>query len=150
MARGKSYGSFLTLARKLVEAGQVRKHVMGHRERVAVAALAALAVVIAGLFHVAGAAAANTTVIDIKDLAYSPPTLQVTQGDTVTWTNSEEIMPHDVTSGVAGQLNIGEMFGSEILAPGQSFAVTFAEPGEFVYLCKLHPAMTGVVIVSPS
>ena len=90
------------------------------------------------------------TTVDIKDLAYSPTTIQVSQGDTVTWMNGEEIMPHDVTSGVVGQADVGQKFGSELLLPGQSFAVTFSEPGEYVYLCKLHPTMTGVVIVSPS
>ena len=94
--------------------------------------------------HAAGAG------VDIKDLAFGPATIQVAQGDTVTWTNSEDIMPHDVTSGAAGQPDMGQLFGSQILMPGQSFEATFSEPGEFVYLCKLHPAMTGVVIVLPS
>ena len=92
---------------------------------------------------------AASVVIDIKDLAYSPSSIQVVQGDTVTWTNSEEIMPHDVTSGAPGDPDVGQHFGSEILLPGQTFAVIFSEPGEFVYLCKLHPTMTGVVIVAP-
>jgi plastocyanin len=93
---------------------------------------------------------ASSVVVDIKDLAYSPQTIQVTQGDTVTWTNSEEIMPHDVTSGSLGQADVGQRFASEMLMPGQSFSVTFSEAGELVYLCKLHPTMTGVVIVQPS
>ena len=93
---------------------------------------------------------AASVVIDIKDLAYSPSSIQVLQGDTVTWTNSEEIMPHDVTSGAPGQPDLGLLFGSEILLPGQSFEATFPEPGEFVYLCKLHPTMTGVVIILPN
>ena len=122
---------------------------MGRRARIAAVVAALLAAVTAG--HMAGSgAAAGMVAVDIKDLAYSPATIQVIQGDTVTWTNSEEIMPHDVTSGVAGQPDVGQVFASEIMMPGQTFAVTFAEPGEFVYLCKLHPAMTGVVIVSPS
>ncbi len=93
---------------------------------------------------------AASMVVDIKDLAYSPSSIQVAQGDTVTWTNSEEIMPHDVTSGAPGRPDLGLLFGSEILLPGQSFAATFSEPGEFVYLCRLHPTMTGVVIVLPN
>jgi plastocyanin len=93
---------------------------------------------------------AMTATVDMKDLAFSPATIQITQGDTVTWTNDEEIVPHDVTSGALGQTDLGQQFGSEVLPPGQSFSATFSEPGEFVYLCRLHPAMTGVVIVSPS
>jgi plastocyanin len=113
-----------------------------------------LAVMLTGLALVGLASArpshAASVLVDIKDLAYSPSSIQVAQGDTVTWTNSEEIMPHDVTSGTLGQPDVGQLFASEILMPGQSFATTFSESGEFVYLCKLHPAMTGVVIVLPS
>ena len=49
-----------------------------------------------------------------------------------------------------GQPDPGLLFGSEILLPGQSFEVTFPDSGELVYFCKLHPAMTGVVIILPS
>jgi plastocyanin len=97
----------------------------------------------------ARAAHASGVVVSIKDLAYSPSTIQVARGDTVAWTNDEEIMPHDVTSGAPGQPDVGQLFGSEILMPSQSFEVTFPEPGEFAYLCKLHPTMIGVVIVLP-
>ena len=121
------------------------------RDRIAtlVAALMLAGLTLANLAGARPSHAASAS-IDIKDLAFGPATIQVTQGDTVTWTNSEEIMPHDVTSGVAGQSDMGQVFGSQILMPGQSFEATFSEPGEFVYLCKLHPAMTGVVIVLPS
>ena len=40
--------------------------------------------------------------------------------------------------------------GSEIMLPRQSFEATCLQAGEFVYVCKLHPKMTGAVIVSPS
>ena len=90
---------------------------------------------------------ATAVTVDIKDLAFSPSTIQVSQGDTVTWTNSEEIMPHDVTSGALGQPDVGQLFGSELLTPGQTFSATFADAGEFVYLCKLHPTMIGVIVV---
>ena len=113
-----------------------------------------LAVMVTGLALVGLASArpshAASAVVDMKDLGYSPSSIQVAQGDTVTWTNSEEIMPHDVTSGVVGQADVGQGFASEILTPGQSFATTFSEPGEFVYVCKLHPTMVGVVVVLPS
>ena len=94
-----------------------------------------------------GAAAAESAAA-IRDFAYAPTTIRVSLGDTVTWTNDEEVMPHDVTSGVPGRPDVGELFASEILLPGQSFSFTFSAPGEYPYLCKLHPAMTGVVIVA--
>ena len=99
---------------------------------------------------VAGPAHATSTTVDIKDLAFSPASIQVAQGDTVTWTNSEEFMPHDVTSGTAGQPDVGQVFASEILMSSQTFTATFPDAGEFVYLCKLHPTMIGVVVVLPN
>jgi plastocyanin len=108
-----------------------------------------VAMIAAGLSTVRPAQA-TSAVVNIKDLAFTPSTIQVAQGDTVTWTNSEEIMPHDVTSGALGQPDLGQLFGSEILTPGQMFTATFSSPGEYVYLCKLHPTMLGVVVVSPS
>jgi plastocyanin len=122
-----------------------------HRNSSVTLALVVLLVgmVAAGAASVQPARAASAGV-DIKDLAYSPATVQVTPGDSVTWTNSEEIMPHDVTSGTLGQPDLGQLFGSGMLLPGQSFTATFPDPGEFVYVCNLHPAMIGVVIVQPS
>jgi len=115
--------------------------------------LAVLALVAVGCStsSAADASPVATTTVDLpKSYRFAPAAISVTAGDTVTWTNSEEIMPHDVTSGAPGQPDAGQLFGSEILMPGQSFTATFPEPGEFVYLCKLHPTMTGVVIVLPS
>jgi len=117
------------------------------------AALACVLIVVAVLTlgpTVAQPARAMTVTVDMKDLAFGPATIQINQGDTVTWINDEEIMPHDVTSGALGQPDLGQRFGSEILTPGQSFTATFSEAGEFVYLCRLHPTMTGVVVVLPS
>ena len=93
------------------------------------------------------ARAAESTA-SIRDFAYAPAVLQVNVGDTVTWTNDEDVMPHDVTSGVPGQPDIGQAFASPILLPGQSFSLTTTLAGEYPYLCKLHPAMIGVVIVT--
>lgn len=95
-------------------------------------------------------ARASAVTVDMKDLAFTPATIQISQGDTVTWTNDEEIMPHDVTSGALGQPDLGQRFGSEILTPGQTFSATFSDAGEFTYICRLHPTMIGVVIVSAS
>ena len=97
---------------------------------------------------VSSRAVAAESMASIRDFAYAPATLRVNLGDAVTWTNEEESMPHDVTSGVPGRPDIGEVFASAILLPGQSFSFTFSAAGEYPYLCKLHPAMTGVVIVA--
>jgi plastocyanin len=33
------------------------------------------------------------------------------------------------------------------MAAGATFSRTFDSPGEFRYICSLHPGMTGVVVV---
>jgi plastocyanin len=91
--------------------------------------------------------AADTTV-SIKDFAYGPATVQVHVGETVTWMNNEEVMPHDVTSGSPERGDVGQVFASAIMMPGQSFGWAFTEAGEYLYVCALHPSMTGVVIVT--
>lgn len=41
----------------------------------------------------------------------------------------------------------GEGFNSAALNPGQSFTLTFKDPGVYAYICHVHPGMSGVVIV---
>src|SRR5690242_4435063 len=82
-------------------------------------ALVAASLMLAGLADVRPTQAqASSTTVDIKDLAFSPATIQISQGDTVTWTNDEDVMPHDVTSGTVGAPDLGQVFGSELLMPG--------------------------------
>jgi len=51
-------------------------------------------------------------------------------------------------SGVA--VKAGEPFSSGFVEPGQSYTVTFTEPGVYPYVCNLHAGMTGVVVVMPA
>jgi plastocyanin len=88
--------------------------------------------------------------VHIRDLAFSPVTVQVTQGESVEWVNDEDAMPHNVGSGMAGRPDMGELFLSPYLMSGDRFSFTFNDVGEFPYICPLHPSMSGVIIVSPS
>jgi plastocyanin len=72
---------------------------------------------------------------------YSVNVLEVTVGDTVTWTNDDDGVTHTVTAA-------DESFDSGLLAPGESWSYTFTEAGEFEYLCTPHPWMRAKVIVS--
>lgn len=42
----------------------------------------------------------------------------------------------------------GDTFNTGILPPGQSFTLTFSEPGVYNYSCTLHAGMTGSVVVT--
>jgi plastocyanin len=85
-------------------------------------------------------AAADTdgpTVV-IEDLAFEPETLTVEAGDTVTWGWNDGAVQHDVK---------GDDFQSEIMSEG-TFRHSFDEPGTYVYVCTLHPNMTGTIEVT--
>ena len=73
--------------------------------------------------------------------AFSPRTLTITAGDTVTWTNQDQA-PHDVetTSGPAS-------VHSPMLSKGGSWSHTFTTPGTYGYVCTVHPGMTAQLVV---
>ena len=83
-------------------------------------------------------AAPAEAAVSIIDFAFEPATLDVTAGATVVWTNDGQA-PHTVT---------GEFADSGVLEPGRTFSHTFAESGEFSYVCAIHPQMTGTIRVS--
>jgi plastocyanin len=78
--------------------------------------------------------------VDIRDFAYSPNPIEINAGDTVTWTNQDEV-PHTATGEDRDVLQSGT------IAPGASFSQVFPEAGEFGFFCEFHPNMTGTVVV---
>src|SRR5215207_4097551 len=86
----------------------------------------------------------------LTDTAYQPNPIQVSVGNTVSWTNNDS-QPHTVTSGSNGQpdnkFNSSPNF-SPLLNPGQTFSFTFTQAGDYPYFCMLHPNMVGTVNVS--
>ena len=83
--------------------------------------------------------AANVTVT-LANFAFSPASLEIKVGDTVTWINKDEVT-HTVTGDTAG------IFDSGNLATNATFSYTFTSAGTFKYHCLPHPYMTGTVIV---
>ena len=74
------------------------------------------------------------------DFAFSPATIDIVVGTRVTWANRGAAL-HTVTA-------TDGSFDSGLLASGATFARLFGSPGTFLYLCGLHPSMTGVVRVA--
>lgn len=108
------------------------------RALLALAAACAFAM-LAALPRDAGAANAA---VSINNFAFSPGSVTVGIGDTVTWTNNQAGVPHTVTSDTAGVMDSGT------LASGATYAKTFDAAGTFTYFCAIHPTMTGTVIVT--
>jgi plastocyanin len=85
------------------------------------------------------AGATAGTQVEIKNFSFSPASLTVKAGDTVTWTNNDTAT-HTVTAD-------DNSFTSSDLAPGASFKHTFAKAGTVAYHCSIHPSMTATVVV---
>jgi plastocyanin len=85
-------------------------------------------------------AAADAVMVDIKDLAYTPATVEVPVGGTVTWTNNDTV-PHTVTAQDRALLQSGT------LDPGATFSQTFDAPGTIDYFCEFHANMKGTIVV---
>lgn len=92
------------------------------------------------------------------NIAYKPSTLEVSTGDTVTWTNEDSGVHHTVTSGEpAGDTVPGVskgsaakpdgLFDGDLADAGASFTFTFEEAGTFSYFCNVHPSMTAEIVV---
>jgi plastocyanin len=76
----------------------------------------------------------------IGDNSFDPAELTIASGTTVAWTNTGSEL-HTVTS-------YDGAFDSGLMLPGDSFEWTFAEPGEYWYLCLIHEGQEGVVYVA--
>ena len=77
-------------------------------------------------------------VVTIADLSFSPSTVEIKAGETVTWLWDDGSVTHDV------------VFDGGPASPQQSDGTwehRFAERGSYDYRCTIHPWMTGTVIV---
>ena len=91
----------------------------------------------AGKLHPAGDP--SDTIVDFK---FTPATLTVHVGDTVTWTNTGQ-QPHTATAN-------DHSFDTGVLNKGASGSHTFTQAGSFSYFCTIHPFMHGTIVVLAS
>lgn len=107
--------------------------------------LRALIMSVACFFTWHGAFASTTSPgnasVTILNYAFSPKTLDIASGTTVTWVNRDE-EPHSVQN-ASGTLRLQ----SGVLQPKQGYSHTFTKPGTYNYRCGIHPYMQGAVIV---
>lgn len=88
------------------------------------------------------AAAAGSATVQIDNFTFTPADLTVTAGTTVTWKNADD-SPHRI-----GDKN--GTFKSAALDTDDTFSHTFTAPGEYPYICTIHPYMVGKIIVKPA
>ena len=107
--------------------------------RRAIHAIVTAAVLVALPTHPAAAATAAVT---IQNFAFTPQTLTVAPGTTVTWTMKDSPpTKHTVTS-------YDGSWGSPDLSLNQTYSHTFSSPGTYGYHCNIHSYMTGTITVS--
>ena len=78
--------------------------------------------------------------VTIDNFSFTPPTVTVPVGTTVTWVNHDDV-PHNVVS------SEGKTLKSPVLDTDEKFSYTFTKAGNYPYYCGIHPKMTGTVVV---
>ena len=75
--------------------------------------------------------------VRMLDFSFSPATITVNVGESVTWVNAGE-EPHNA---------VGDAFSTALLDAGKSASKSFSSAGTFSYICTVHPQMKGTVKV---
>ena len=84
------------------------------------------------------AAQATSQTVTIQSFAFSPPTVTINVGESVTWTNKDPV-DHTATAN-------GGAFNKPV-PPNGSVTVLFSVAGTYAYHCSIHPSMTGTIVV---
>ncbi len=101
-------------------------------------AVALLASQVATASQSGPATASGSKSVDINHFAFHPPTLNVTRGARVVFSNSSSTA-HTATD--KGAFDTGH------IKPGHSVAVHFERKGTFSYHCSIHTFMHGKIVV---
>ena len=89
----------------------------------------------------AAPAAASTKSVEAMGYKFTPATLSIAVGDTVTWTNHDSA-PHNVV------ISDGPVkFTSPTLNTGDTYTYTFTVAGKYDYYCSIHPDMQASITV---
>ena len=99
---------------------------------------ALVCVLVASAGSTAAAAKATAHTVEIDGVKYSPATLVVKSGDTVTWVNKDPF-PHTVTDRGA--------FDSRDIPAGGKWKYVARKRGTYDYGCTYHPNMKGTLKV---
>ncbi len=101
--------------------------------------LSGVCIVVFGLGCAGKARAAAPVTVEINQFQFFPREITVEAGTVVQWTNHDQTVHNIVAPGVK--------LASPGMDTGDHFDFTFAKPGDYPYVCGLHPHMTGVIHV---
>ena len=99
---------------------------------------------VTGLLLAAGvllaAPADSPSTVSIDNFTFTPASLTVKAGTTVTFINKDDI-PHAIASAT------NAFTKSKALDTDDRVSFTFTTPGTYKYFCYLHPHMVGTIVV---
>lgn len=76
--------------------------------------------------------------ITIRKMAFNPSHITVKAGADVRWVNSDS---------VTHRIQFADNLRSPVFAVGDSWTTSFTKPGEYDYICMIHPSMQGSITV---
>ncbi|MGZ4627045.1 MAG: cupredoxin domain-containing protein [Kineosporiaceae bacterium] len=79
----------------------------------------------------------------MQNIAFNPVTTHAKVGDTVTWTNNDQV-GHNVTYVSGPSFASSQTFGN-----GGTFKLKLTKAGKISYRCTIHPGMNGTIVVAP-
>lgn len=78
-----------------------------------------------------------THTVEMKAFAFQPDTVRAAVGDTIVWIN-RDVVPHTATA---------DAWDSGVMKTADRWQMVVEDEGDVAYLCALHPAMKGTLIV---
>jgi len=103
-----------------------------------IVAILVIAIIAVFAFSVPSWPKSNGNSVDLQFFSFHPGTLTVSVGTTVTFTDRDFLVHHNV---------IGTGWGSGTLIKGDTFSYTFTKAGTYAYRCSHHFWMRGKIIV---
>jgi plastocyanin len=87
------------------------------------------------------ATGSSDNVVNVSNFQFSPATLTVKAGTTVTFKGVSG--SHTVTSDTGSPMAFDQS-----ISEGSSITITFASPGTYKYHCSIHASMHGTIVVT--
>jgi len=89
----------------------------------------------------ASASGGDTVKVAIKDILFVPEKITARVGQTVVWTNEDDV-EHDVVA------KTGADFESKALSKGDTYDAKLTKTGTIDYVCTIHPSQRGQITVA--
>ena len=81
----------------------------------------------------------DTTEVIISGMGFSPATITIAAGTTITWTNKDEVV--NIVTSETGLFN-------GVISSNETYSYMFSTAGNYQYFNRVHPSITGNIIVN--